>query len=196
MSVRSDAIAAQAAGQPVDYGLVGKKAVQAAAYPVANGLLNLIPGLGTVFSIADGLLSTIGMSPMKFFTDFMVDLIPNSAFDGLGELIVGKPEGGTAVGATPPTAQAETPAPTPVRTPAGISPPTPARRPPVVTPAATIGSAQADRIVASNTVSQNVERNSQSSVFNIYCKIGDKDVLADVVKVAINDGNSLGGIAT
>ena len=78
----------------------------------------------------------------------------------------------------------------------GMFTPTPAFRPPVVTPAATMSSAQADRIVASNTVSQNVERNSESPVFNIYCKIGDKDVLADVVKVAMNDGFKTGGIAT
>ena len=93
------------------------------------------------------------------------------------------------------TAQAETPVSRPVSAPTEVSSPTPALRPPVVTPAATTLSAQADRIVASNTVSQNVERNSESPVFNIYCKIGDKDVLAEVVKVALNNGFETGGIA-
>lgn len=94
------------------------------------------------------------------------------------------------------TAQAETPVSRPVSAPTEVSSPTPALRPPVVTPAATMSSAQADRIVSSNMISQNAERNSESSVFNIYCKIGDKDVLADVVKVAMNDGFKTGGIAT
>lgn len=76
---------AQAAGETVDYGKVGKSIVQAGAYPIANLALNAIPAAGTILSVADGVLSTMGMSPIKWLTDNLINLIPDSAFSGLGE---------------------------------------------------------------------------------------------------------------
>ena len=83
--VISNAKTSQAAGEDVDFGKVGKSIVQAGAYPIANLALNAIPAAGTVLSIADGVLSTMGLSPIKWLTDNLINLIPDSAFTGLGE---------------------------------------------------------------------------------------------------------------
>jgi len=94
-SVIGDAKAQQKEGKAVDFGSAGKKIVQAGAYPIANFALNaanIVPGLGTALSIGDGLLSTMGMSPIKWMTDNLIDLVPNSAFKGLGKFAVGGPK--------------------------------------------------------------------------------------------------------
>lgn len=102
-SLISDAKEQKAKGQKVDVGSLGKKIVQAGAYPIANAALNFIPGIGTVVSIADGILSTFDMSPVKWVTDNLIDLVPNEAFAGLGRLAIGEKamaEGGIVTGPT------------------------------------------------------------------------------------------------
>ena len=89
-SITSDARAKLAEGKAVNYGEVGKKIVQAGAYPIANGAMNLIPGVGTAISIADGILGAFGASPIKWITDNLINLVPNSAFKGLGKLAIGE----------------------------------------------------------------------------------------------------------
>ena len=89
-NVISSAKDQKAKGQKVDFGSVGKKIVQAGAYPIANLATNLIPGVGTAISIADGILSAFNMSPIKWITDNLIDLVPNDAFTGLGKLAVGE----------------------------------------------------------------------------------------------------------
>ena len=98
MSVISGAKAAQAAGQSVDVGAVGKSIFQAGAYPIANSLTNLIPGIGTAISAADGILGAFGMSPIQWLSDNLIDLIPNNAFSGLGSMALGEPQAQLAVG--------------------------------------------------------------------------------------------------
>lgn len=84
--------AQQAAGQQVNPGDLGKRVVQGAAYPIVNGAMNLIPGFGNAISLVDGLLSTVGMSPLKWVSDNLIDLIPTDMFAGLGNYIL-KPSG-------------------------------------------------------------------------------------------------------
>jgi hypothetical protein len=85
----SDAKALQAAGKDVDSSALGKRMVKGGAYPLVNGAMNFLPGFGTAFSIVDGLLSLVGMSPIKFITDGIVDLLPADTFKGLGDLALG-----------------------------------------------------------------------------------------------------------
>lgn len=80
----------KAKGKKVDFGSVGKKIIQAGAYPIANLATNLIPAVGPAISIADGILSAFNMSPIKWITDNLIDLVPNDAFIGLGKLAVGE----------------------------------------------------------------------------------------------------------
>ena len=81
----TEARAQQAAGQKVNTGDLGKRIVQGAAYPIINGAMNFIPGFGTAISIADGLLGAIGMSPLKWISDNLIDLVPTDMFSGLGK---------------------------------------------------------------------------------------------------------------
>jgi hypothetical protein len=102
-SLISDARERKAAGEKIDVGSLGKSLVQAAAYPIVNASMNLIPGFGTALSIGDGILSSFGLSPIKFVTDNLVDLVPNDAFSGLGNLAVGEKamaKGGIVTGPT------------------------------------------------------------------------------------------------
>lgn len=85
----SDARAQAATGNAPSPGSFGKSLVQSAAYPIANLALNLIPGVGTILSFADGILSMMGISPIKWITDNLIGLIPDSAFTGLGEMALG-----------------------------------------------------------------------------------------------------------
>jgi hypothetical protein len=80
--------AQQAAGQQVNPGDLGKTVVKGAAYPIVNGAMNLIPGFGTAISLVDGLLSTVGMSPLKWASDNLIDLVPTDLFAGLGKFIL------------------------------------------------------------------------------------------------------------
>jgi hypothetical protein len=84
--------AQQAAGQQVNPGDLGKRVVQGAAYPIVNGAMNLIPGFGNAISLVDGLLSTVGMSPLKWVSDNLIDFVPSDMFAGLGNYIL-KPSG-------------------------------------------------------------------------------------------------------
>lgn len=88
-SMVSDARANAAAGNAQDPGSLGKSLVQSAAYPIANLALNLIPGFGTIASLADGVLGMMGMSPIKWLTDNLIGLIPDSSFSGLGKMALG-----------------------------------------------------------------------------------------------------------
>jgi hypothetical protein len=102
-SIISDARAQKSKGQKVDMGSLGKKIVQAGVYPIANLATNLIPGVGTAISIADGILGAFNMSPIKWITDNLIDLVPNEAFTGLGKLALGEKAmalGGIATGPT------------------------------------------------------------------------------------------------
>jgi hypothetical protein len=85
----SDGRAQAASGNAPAPGAFGKSLVQSAAYPIANLALNLIPGVGTIASIADGVLGMFGFSPIKWLTDNLIGLIPDSAFSGLGEMALG-----------------------------------------------------------------------------------------------------------
>jgi hypothetical protein len=89
-SLISDAREKKSAGEKIDTGSLGKSLVQAAAYPIANLATNLIPGVGQAVSIADATLGAFGMSPIKWLSDNLIDLIPNDAFSGLGGLAVGE----------------------------------------------------------------------------------------------------------
>jgi hypothetical protein len=89
-SLISDARERKTAGEKIDVGSLGKSLVQAAAYPIVNASMNLIPGFGTAISIGDGILSSFGLSPIKWITDNLIDLVPNDAFSGLGNLAVGE----------------------------------------------------------------------------------------------------------
>ena len=82
----TEARAAQKAGQKVEPGGLGKKIIQGAAYPILNGAMNFIPAIGTGISIADGLLGAVGLSPLKWISDNLIDLVPNDAFTGIGNL--------------------------------------------------------------------------------------------------------------
>ena len=77
-------------GEKVDAGGLGKSLVQAAAYPIVNLATNLIPGFGQAISIGDGILGSFGLSPIKWLTDNIVDLIPSESFSGLGNLALGE----------------------------------------------------------------------------------------------------------
>jgi hypothetical protein len=88
-SLISEAREKQAAGENVDSGALGKSLVQSAAYPIASLGLNLIPGVGTALSIADGIAVSFVLSPIKWVTDNLVNLIPTDAFSGLGNLAIG-----------------------------------------------------------------------------------------------------------
>lgn len=92
----SNAKAAKMAGENIDLGALGKEIVQGAAYPIANLATNLIPGIGPAVSLLDGVASAFNLSPIKWLTDNLIDLIPNDAFTGLGKFAVGddKPESG------------------------------------------------------------------------------------------------------
>ena len=81
----TEARSQQAAGQKVNTGDLGKRIVQGAAYPIINGAMNFIPGFGPAISIADGLLGAIGMSPLKWVSDNLIDLVPTDMFSGLGK---------------------------------------------------------------------------------------------------------------
>jgi hypothetical protein len=48
--------------------------------------MNFIPGIGTAISVIDGLLGAVGMSPLKWISDHLIDLFPNDAFTGIGNL--------------------------------------------------------------------------------------------------------------
>jgi len=104
MSLISDAKEKKAAGEKVNAGGLGKSLVQEGIYPLVNLGLNLIPGVGTALSIADGIMGAFGMSPIKWLTDNLVDLIPTEAFTGLGDLALGNEtkmaKGGIATKAT------------------------------------------------------------------------------------------------
>jgi hypothetical protein len=88
----TSARAAQSSGIKVNPGDLGKKIVQGAAYPIVNGAMNFIPGFGTAISLADGLLGAIGMSPLKWISDNLIDLVPTDMFAGLGNYAL-KPSG-------------------------------------------------------------------------------------------------------
>lgn len=99
-SMVSDARANAASGNAQDPGSLGKNLVQSAAYPIANLALNLIPGFGTIASLADGVLGMMGMSPIKWLTDNLIGLIPDSSFSGLGKMALG--DSATATASAPP----------------------------------------------------------------------------------------------
>jgi len=85
----SSARESQASGKKVDSGKLGKDILKEAAYPIVNGAINFIPGFGTAISIADGILGMFGWSPIKWVTDHLLELIPNDALSGLGNMALG-----------------------------------------------------------------------------------------------------------
>ena len=86
----SNAKAQAAAGTEVNTSKLGKDIVKGAAYPLINGLMNLIPGFGTAVSIADGVMGLLGISPLKWASDHIVDILPDDLFSGLGKMALGK----------------------------------------------------------------------------------------------------------
>lgn len=80
----TEARAQQAAGQKVNPGDLGKRIVKGAAYPILNGAMNFLPGFGTAISVADGLLSAVGLSPLKWLSDTLINFVPSDMFSGLG----------------------------------------------------------------------------------------------------------------
>jgi hypothetical protein len=77
-------------GKSVDRGMLGRDMVKSGAYPLTNLAMNLIPGVGTAISALDGIAGAFGLSPIKFVTDNLIDLIPADAFTSLGEMAIGK----------------------------------------------------------------------------------------------------------
>jgi hypothetical protein len=90
MAIIDEAKAKQAAGEQVNSGELGKKIVQKAAYPIANLALNAIPVGGQVASLVDAGLDVLGVSPIRFITDNLIDLLDNDIFSGIGDLALGK----------------------------------------------------------------------------------------------------------
>jgi hypothetical protein len=88
-SMISDGRAQAAAGNAPAPGAFGKSLVQSAAYPIANLALNLIPGVGTLASLADSVMGMFGFSVVKWATNNLIGLIPDSVFTGLGEMALG-----------------------------------------------------------------------------------------------------------
>ena len=103
-SIITDAQGREAAGEKVDRGILGRDIVKGAAYPIANLALNLIPGVGNAISLVDGILGGFGLSPIKWITDNLIDLIPSDVFSGLGNLAIGQKKkmakGGVVTSAT------------------------------------------------------------------------------------------------
>lgn len=90
MSIIDEAKAKQAAGEQVNSGELGKKIVQKAAYPIANLALNFLPVGGQVASLVDAGLDVLGVSPIRFLTENLIDLLDNDTFSGIGDLVLGK----------------------------------------------------------------------------------------------------------
>jgi phage-related protein len=90
MAIIDEAKAKQAAGEQVNSGELGKKIVQKAAYPIANLALNAIPVGGNAASLVDAILDVFGVSPIRFITDNLIDLLDNDIFSGIGDLVLGK----------------------------------------------------------------------------------------------------------
>jgi hypothetical protein len=88
-SMISDGRAQAASGNAPAPGAFGKSLVQSAAYPIANLALNLIPGVGTIASMADSVMGMFGFSVVKWATDNLIGLIPDSVFTGLGNMALG-----------------------------------------------------------------------------------------------------------
>ena len=86
----SDAKAQAAAGTEVNPSKLGKDIVKGAAYPLVSGLVNLFPLFGTAISIADGVMGLFGFSPLKYASDYIVDILPDDLFAGLGKMVLGK----------------------------------------------------------------------------------------------------------
>jgi len=97
----SSARESQASGKKVDSGRLGKDILKEAAYPIVNGAINFIPGFGTAISIADGVLGMFGFSPIKWVTDHLLELIPNDALSGLGNMALGRSAKSPATAAAP-----------------------------------------------------------------------------------------------
>jgi len=100
----SDAKSRKAAGEKVDTSKLGKDIVKGAAYPMANLAVNLIPGVGTAISLADSVLGALGLSPIKWLSDNLVDWLPDDTFQGLGNYAIGEQKamaaGGIVTGPT------------------------------------------------------------------------------------------------
>ena len=100
-SLISSARETQASGKKVDSGKLGKDILKEAAYPIVNGAINFIPGFGTAISVADGVLGMFGFSPIKWVTDHLLELIPNDALSGLGNMALGSSAKSPAAAAGP-----------------------------------------------------------------------------------------------
>jgi hypothetical protein len=89
-AIISDAKMRSSAGEKVDTGKLGKRIIQSGADTVLKTILWAIPGVGQAIASADLALGWMGFSPLRWATDNLVDLIPDSAFKGLGDLAIGK----------------------------------------------------------------------------------------------------------
>jgi len=90
MSIISDAKMRSSAGEQVDTGQLGKQILQSGVGALGQTLVWAIPGVGQAIGLADMALGMFGFSPIKWLTDNLIDLIPDNAFKGLGDLAVGK----------------------------------------------------------------------------------------------------------
>jgi hypothetical protein len=90
MSLISDAKTRSSLGEQVDTGQLGKQIIQSGVGALGQTLVWAIPGVGQAIGLADMALSMFGFSPIKWLTDNLVDLIPDDAFKGLGNLAIGK----------------------------------------------------------------------------------------------------------
>jgi phage-related protein len=89
-SLISDAKSRKAAGEQVDTSQLGKQITKSGAYSIAKILLNFGGPIGTALDLTDTALSFLGISPIQFLTDNIVDLFPDDAFKGLGDLALGE----------------------------------------------------------------------------------------------------------
>ena len=86
MSIISDAKMRSSAGEQVDTGRLGKQILQSGVGALGQTLVWAIPGVGQAIGLADMALGMFGFSPIKWLTDNLIDLIPDNAFKGLGDL--------------------------------------------------------------------------------------------------------------
>lgn len=88
MGIVNEARMDAAAGKKVNTASLGKNILKSAAYPLATLLLNFIPGVGNLISGADMVLGMFGLSPIKWLTDNLMELLPDSVGSLIGDSLI------------------------------------------------------------------------------------------------------------
>ena len=144
---------------------------------------SVVPGFGTFIGTVGGAVAGQWLGDMIGSSKAVQDAL--APF--LADYMPGEEKGTTPATTAPATLQS-------------IESPEPNMSIPAVTPQADMANVQAQNMkqVVQTTFKQSqTKQNSQQPVFNIYAQIGNKQVLADVVKVGINDAfGSPGSVPT